>query len=145
MILLKIVLIVVLLLIVLTSYLLVSPLKFILDSRGHIAWIGWNRWLNAKWNDEDRGVQLTLPFWQKNIAWMNLIPAGKPAGKNNNQKSNKRKVPAFMSWKRFRRGLNIDDFMLNIDTDDFILNAYLYPVLDTWKRVIKYKVLLDSK
>ncbi|MDX1684994.1 MAG: hypothetical protein R3275_07140 [Saprospiraceae bacterium] len=120
---------------VIAIYLLFSPLVFLVDSGRSILWLGWNNRLNASFGSENGKwrLHLTLPFWRKKWKPEDLLRARHKNDMTRSKGSRKMsgsqtKEKRPIRWKKILASLKIREWEVLLDTDDFILNAYLYPV-----------------
>lgn len=112
-------------------WLLLAPIRLILDSENRICAIQWSGIGSARLVSlpDDLVVRLRVFFWQKQFSVFN-IKSTKKKSKGKKKKSTKKKD--FGMWRQ--RGMNllksfrIKTFRLNLDTDDFVQNSYLYPI-----------------
>jgi hypothetical protein len=115
-------------------YLLVSPIKVILDSRRGFAMLGWNKWISAKIiKINDRwGFQINLTFWKKWILFkdMKFSLDKKPPKKSPNKK--KRRKIGLKKIIKLLKTIRIEEFKWSLDTDDYVLNAYLVPFFEAF-------------
>ena len=128
---------------------LLSPLRFTIDSNHGIASVGWNKWMNAKVSREDENwsLRLRLPFWTKQWHVEELIrEAGRkrldPLVKAPSKKGSHSKW-TWARFKRIMRQFRIREFKLILDTDDFILNAYLTPVFEIISGLTRWRMRIN--
>ena len=128
-----ILLVILLIVLALILYLLISPLRILVDSEKREVYLGWNHWLNAHLDSENGrwGVRLKLPFWNKVYFIDDLInkmgsrsKVDKATAKSDHQKSKW----SVTKVKRILRQIRIREFRWNLDTDNYIWNAYLTPI-----------------
>lgn len=113
--------------------LLLLPFQFEIDSRRALIAFRWGRIGSASllFSGEDLRLFVQLPMWRKSYSL--LQPMIKKKGKKQELQKKKKRSGAFfkMTRKRIKRLLSsfkILKFRLNLDTDDYVLNAYLFPV-----------------
>jgi hypothetical protein len=120
---------------VIVTYLLVSPIIVLLDSDKGIMFIGWNRYMKAEFSgiNDEWEIKVKVPFWQKRFSLFNILTSN---GSNKSRKWKKTLGKSrFVKWNRRKfqriiRQIKIEEFKLLLDTDDYILNAYLTPIFE---------------
>lgn len=141
-------------LIVILGYLLIAPVTFRLDSETMSGSIGWNRWLRGKLRiRDDLTMDLSAPFWKRTLKLEDLLIRKRHLPQNveeepkkETRKSGRKKGMKRMSWSRFKRmirAVKIKEFRLNLDTDDFIWNAYLTPVFENLRYWRGYNIRIN--
>lgn len=132
----------VLICLILLIYLLISPVRIILDSNTGKYWLGWNAWLAAEVEKENNnwGIRFKLPLWSKWVAFSNLLNK-----KEKRRKKKKKKKSKFTlaKAKKMLGLIKIDEFKLILDTDDVIWNAYLFPIFEFIRRSKTYKTKIN--
>ncbi|AEE49842.1 hypothetical protein Halhy_1957 [Haliscomenobacter hydrossis DSM 1100] len=120
-------------LVILLTGFLFSPLVLQVDtSKNHYA----VRWgigsLQFIPTPDDLLLSIGIGFWRHHFSLLNLL--AKPSKKEQNsisktkKKGQPRKPWPFQRLLRVIRTFHIRQFRLDMDTDDFVTNAYLYPV-----------------
>lgn len=121
-------------LVALLLWLLLSPIVLQVDTRHNEYVLYWGTLANASLvpQKDDLLLRLRLPFWRKDFSMIRLLV--KPT-KNKQTRTReappKQKSKWRFSWTRFRRILKsfrVQYFRLELDTDDYVTNAYLYPL-----------------
>ncbi len=123
------------LLIALVSWVLIAPLQLQVDTsrdRYQLEWksIGYGRLITRP---TDIAIRLKLLFWQKEWPLQALVggwskrtehpsDTEKPA-----RKTKKDRAPRF-NVRALLRTFQLKQLRLHLDTDDFVLNSYLYPI-----------------
>lgn len=112
------------------AYLLISPIWLIIDSRENKYWLGWNRWMNARFLEESThwGIRIHLPFYTKRYEVEEML-----LSKKKNLKRLDTKSKRTLNWRKagnIWNKLKIREFRLVVDTHDVVLNAYLLPVFE---------------
>ena len=122
----------------LLTYLLIAPIKIRVDSEEELIWLGWNNWLNARLSKAtDCGVLIRVPGWKKLYKTEELARlGGKQSGKEMKRKQRKRAKKHSISnglvledLLRMIRSIRITELRINMDTGDYIWNAWLVPVV----------------
>ena len=122
-----------LLLLGIAAALLLLPLKFFINSKRRLVWIGYHRWMRAqlRWNDH-LDFKLDLPFWHRMYPLRDIMEIkSKPKLISQKEGQSPKTKVSRISWSRMKSvlgAIRIRELKLNIDTDDFITNAYLVPV-----------------
>lgn len=123
-------------LIIIFSWLLFSPLYLQIDTRRNeyaLRWVGIAEANLIPLND-DVLLRLRLPFWRKDFSIIKFFV--QPT--KNKQERTRKATPKQQSktnwrffWNFFQRILKsfrVHYFKVELDTDDYVMNAYLYPV-----------------
>ena len=112
---------------------LLLPFQFEVDSRKALIAFRWKRIGEASllFGGDDIRLCVQLPLWRKTYSL--LEPRAKK--KNEKKEAKKKKKQGGLPFKITRRrvkrllySFKILNFQLNLDTDDYVLNAYLFPV-----------------
>ena len=107
---------------------------------------------NLVFNNEEPLIRLKAFFWQKEINLLEINSQKKTKPKRKKEKKKKRKFNFWKKHKPLLKAIQVKQFYLNIDTDDYIWNAYLYPIsnlLSNQKRQLKinfqgdFEILLE--
>ena len=117
---------------VVVSWLLVAPLQLQIDTQANhyqLVWksIGYGKLVMYP---EKLGLKLKIFFW--NLEWQ-LFPARRKKQRNpkseppTSRDKKKRRRPS-VPIRAMLRTFEVKRLRLHIDTDDFIINSYLYPV-----------------
>ena len=120
------------------TYLLVMPLKVSIDTESGEGMIGWNSWLSAKLTKEkDFEFTVQLPFWKRKFDFFDVFIDSGFKDRPPKKKKEKRRWGKWssMRWRNMWKAVKVSEIRVDLDTDDFILNAYLVPVfacLQTW-------------
>lgn len=124
--------IVILLFLSIAGVLLYMPLRLVIDSKKDVYQVEWQHIGSALLveNDGHLGIQIRILFFKKTIPFGSILT-----------KTDKRKVknystkPLLVSGarmisklKKILKSFEIKKCKVNWDTDDYILNAYLYPM-----------------
>lgn len=122
-------------------YLLVSPVRIILNSTTGKYWLGWNSWIAAEISEEhnDWGVRFRLPLWSKWIAFSTFLSTKKKRPK----KSEKKSKFTIAKAKKLFGAIHIDELYLLVDTQDVIWNAYLFPFFECIRRTTTCKAKIN--
>ena len=120
-------------LLLLILWLLFSPIELKLDTRSHTYFLHWKSIGQArlKMVPDDLIIQLRILFWKKDFHPLEY----KPKKKEKKTKKAKKKKPGKMNFSKWKRkgvrlfkSFTIKSFRLNLDTDNYLYNSYLYPV-----------------
>lgn len=115
-------------------WLLFSPIILQVDTHRNkyvLCWVGLVKAALIPMSD-DLLLRLQLPFWQRDFSLIKLL-----SQPSNTKKATTPKVPPKTGisqrfpWRYFYRLLKsfrVFYFRLNLDTDDYVTNAYLYPL-----------------
>ena len=113
-------------------WLLFSPIILRIDTKQQQYWVRWRgiASFQLKLLEDDLILRLQVWFWKKDFYPLDgLLKAGKPSSTKKAKKGRTRKK---RNWKRFASRLlgsfRVKQFDLRLDTDDYVLNSYLYPV-----------------
>ena len=122
-----------LLLILLLLCLLLLPFQFEIDSRRALIAFRWKRIgsANIRFSGEDIRLSVQLPIWRKTYSLLELGAMKRDKKRRTQKKERRRGTFLKMTRKRIKRLLysfKILKFKLNLDTDDYVLNAYLFPI-----------------
>ena len=90
-----------------------------------------------EWKEEEPVAALRIFWWKKYFRLLNFRKSKKRKSvRRTIKKQAKKKAGSFFTFKRIKRLLQsfkVEEFRLNIDTNDMILNAHLYPLI-VWLR-----------
>ncbi|WP_428663127.1 hypothetical protein [Runella sp.] len=116
------------------TWLITAPLILEIDSKKHLYSLHWGKWIVAQFL-QNGVIQLSI------IRWTTLIDPWKPGksrsrpGKSVLETSDSGTVNQHLPIRiivrkaiRVLKTFQVHTFELSIDTDDYLLNAYLYPV-----------------
>ncbi len=84
---------------------------------------------------EDWRYFFRFPFWKKEGTFDELLLKKKKAKKVKKEKEKSSSFPSILqrkirkNWKPVLKSFQCERLELDVDTDDYIINAYLYPVL----------------
>ncbi len=116
-------------------YLLFRPVHLVIDTSAGQYYAGWNRWLNVRLTEEEEhwGFRLTMFFYRRFFVLEKMIiQEGKNEEEKKGKKEGKSKGRRFFRFKYVRTALKqvrVKLFYLVVDTDDFVWNAYLFPIM----------------
>jgi hypothetical protein len=114
------------------------PFKLDLDSRKGTGWVGWNKWLSARIEGVDgMSVRIWLFGWRRRF---NLFEEVEKAGRRSQKKMSRKKgnntskrglsfIKLPHMWS-FIGKVKIEELRLYLDTNDYILNAWLVPAFE---------------
>lgn len=129
------------------AWVLASPFLLIVDTRENLYIVRWLGFVQASLVpvQDDLLCRIRLLFWQRDFSLIRLFATQKKQPHKTTQKSTLSR-PKKSKWRftitRLRRLLNtfrVRYFHWELDTDDFVANAYLYPlcrVLNTPTRYV---------
>lgn len=111
---------------------LLIPIRIKVDSNYHIYLVEWRHLFSAKllWRNEEPIIFLKSFFWKKEIPLLNIQTTSKKKLPKE-KKTSKRKKTTFDFRKKIKpllKSFQVRQFFINIDTDNYIWNAYLFPV-----------------
>lgn len=123
-------------LLIMVGWLLIAPFRLTIDSHSNIYCLDWKRLaqVNIVPTSDDLLLQFKILFWEKTLSVFQIRGSKRKKHKVEKQKAKKRKwfkVKASTMLRKGRRVLktfNVKACKVNLDTDDYILNSYLYPV-----------------
>lgn len=116
-------------------WLLLAPIRLILDSNNEVYYLQWYGIAKAGlvMLPDDLVIRLRVFFWKKQFSVFEIKPSGKKKKSIENipKKKSKQKTN-FKTWKRrgitILKSFKVKIFRLNLDTDDFVHNSYLFPI-----------------
>jgi len=142
--------------------LLLMPLRLHISSRGRFIYLGIPPVLSGRicWNQEDLRVGISIVFWRKNWGIADLAKVGenrlgkkekkkleRPKKTSDKKKKQKPRIPKFFirklkkNWLRLIRSFRVKAFYLDVDSGDYVINAYLYPIFlwlaQSWGRPVR--------
>ncbi len=112
---------------------LISPVRLIIDTHSHTYSVQWKGIIQAKLitvNDEPTIALRTLVY-KKNFELLHSSKKEKPKKEAKSPKWKKSKKSNKMTFSKIMRMINtfkIKAFYVNLDTDNYITNGYLYPI-----------------
>ena len=112
--------------------LLWTPLQFVIDSKKDLYKIEW-KYIGSAFLIECNdciGVQIQVLFFKKIIPFDLLFKKKVKIKEERPSKKTPSVFPTFFreKWKKILKSFKIKRCRVNWDTDDYILNAYLYPL-----------------
>lgn len=116
---------------VLLAWLLVAPMYLIVDSRRNLVGFRWQT-IGAAYlllTRDDLLLRTRIFFWKKD--WRPLQWKRSKEKKERKKPSKKKKKKSWMNFRRVRRLLRsfrVKTLRINVDTDDYVVNSYLYPL-----------------
>jgi len=131
--------IIILSILILTTLLLVNPIQLLIDSKHHVYKLEWKRLLkvNLVFQNEQPIIILRILLWQKEYKLLEMCNGTKKDGIKKKGETKKKKTKSkFNFQKKYQkiiRAIQVKQFYLNIDTDNYIWNAYLYPIFHLLK------------
>jgi hypothetical protein len=118
----------------LLGWLLITPLELIIHSSANEYKLHWGWLFTARLIplQNDLMLRIRLPFFHKDFFPLHPKPSRKSTQKTKSRKKRQRtsKNPrkAFKLIRAVLRSFRIRQFRLDIDTDNYVTNAYLYPL-----------------
>lgn len=116
-------------------FLLWAPLSLIINTKEEILKFEWKYIVTAVLieKDDNWGIGIQLLFFKKfiPIEWFFKTKKAEPSKAKTIKKKEKTSVSPRRMWvifKKIIRSFEIKTCKINWDTDDYILNAYLYPL-----------------
>lgn len=114
------------------TLLLLIPIYLKINSIRGICQLEWKNIFcaNVLLQNDEPVVRLKVFFWKKefNLLQMATSSQQKKTKKKPSKPRRKMKFDFRKKLKRLRKAIRVNRFFLNIDTDDYLWNAYLYPV-----------------
>jgi hypothetical protein len=109
--------------------LLIAPMQLVIDSNRNLFGLQWKTIGAAKvfLAKDDIILRTRLFFWQKDWHPLQWKPAKKKPKKKKPAKKKKNWL-SFRRVKRLLRSFRVKKLLINIDTDDYVVNSYLYPL-----------------
>ncbi len=123
-------------LIALLGCLLITPLELIIHSANNEYKLRWGWLFRARLISlpDDLIIRISIPFYQKDFFPLHPKASHKSTQKAKKKKQRRRKNTSKKHRKAFKlirsvlKSFHIRQFRLNMDTDDYLTNAYLYPI-----------------
>lgn len=121
------------LLLLLLAWLLLAPMRLVIDSHRQQYYVQWQGIGQAQVlpTTDDLIIQLRFFFWKKNFYPLHPSTKEKKQKKEKKAKKKKRRFN-FRKYKRkglrLLRSFRVRTLKLNLDTDDYVHNSYLYPL-----------------
>lgn len=121
-----------LLLVIPILWILFSPIILKIDTKEEIYWLRW--WgvasIQLKTLADVPVLRLQIWFWKKDFHLLDALLKREKSRKNTTAK--RRKKEKKKNWKgiglKVLRSFTVKRFDLKLDTDDYVLNSYLYPL-----------------
>ena len=114
-------------------YLLVEPIKVKIDTNCGSGSLGWNRWLSVNLTkNEDFKFTVRFPWWKKKFDLLDLVLESRVNSDSSKKKGGFKArfpIPIGKMW----RAVKVKELEVDVDTDDFILNAQLVPLFTCLK------------
>ena len=127
-----ILLIILLIILVFITTLLLTPIRLRIDSVKNIYQAEWKHLFSANllFQNDEPIVQLKSFFWKKEINLLKINPSPNKATQKET-KPTKQKKSKFNFRKKIKpllKSFQVRKFFVNIDTNDYVWNAYLFPI-----------------
>lgn len=118
--------------IVFITILLLIPIQLRIDSIKGIYQMEWKNLVRANllFENEEPIARLKIFFWEKDLHLLKTQISSKKVSKERKKKApkQKKKFDFRKKFNRLMKAIQVNQFFLNIDTDRYIWNAYLYPL-----------------
>ena len=115
-------------------WLLFAPMVLKIDTQRQLYYIRWLGIGSCQLKVLPDGLVLTLQFWfwKKEIHPLEVL-VKQQKSQSPKKKNKKRSSRSLWEWKRLGtrllKSFTVKQFRLRLDTDDYILNSYLFPVI----------------
>lgn len=127
-----ILLIIIFIILVLTTILLLNPIRLKIDTSQNIYLVEWKNILSANvlLQNNEPIIRLKSFFWKKEINLLKLKsnPKKVTVKKEKPSKQIKSKFNFRKKIKPLLKSFQVRKFFINIDTNNYVWNAYLFPV-----------------
>lgn len=130
--------IIILLILLPLVWLLIAPIRLVIDSKKGEYWIEWKGIAGARLLPVPGNLLLrfNILFWRKELDAQQELARRQDKPKNPKKKKGKKsRSKQWLSFQKIRRkgirllkSCSVKALRLNIDTDDYIINSYLYPI-----------------
>jgi hypothetical protein len=119
--------------------LLLTSLRLVIDSYHNVARASWGKFITVSLTEQEGDLVLRLwAFgWKRDWGLLKMIAKRKPTRnpdsiENTSRKPGKRRRLhwSFRRVLRILKSFRVHAFRLDLDTDDYVLNAYLFPVAE---------------
>lgn len=114
-------------------WLLFAPMVLKIDTQQqlyYVRWVGIGS-CRVKVMQDDLVLTLQLLFWKKEMDPIEVLVQQQKA-QSSKKKKKKRSSRSIKKWKRLglrlMKSFTVKQFRLRLDTDDYVLNSYLFPV-----------------
>ncbi len=112
------------------GWLLVAPIVLKIDTQQEIGYVKWKGIAGVRLLilADDIVLRVQVFFWKKNFYPLSRSPKSENT-KQKSKRVKKKKTP--LSWrkrKKLLQSFTVETLQLDLDTDDFVQNSYLYPI-----------------
>jgi len=137
-------------------WLLITPIRLIIDSSQNkyfIQWIGLGR-IALIATKEEWFFRLKIGFWKKKIGFQSIVDEWTKEDKTKEDKKipttnkKKKKSSFFKSMEKVRQVLksfNVKTFKVDIDTDNYYLNALLIPAFQVLNKNNQHRIAINFR
>ena len=108
--------------------LLLAPILIRINSKKDLYLIRWIGFAGAKVSLQKESLSLWILFWKKDYDLTELLMKRSKKKMVRKKKKKKRKFK-LSKVRSLLNSFEVRKFNLNFDSDDFVLNAYLFPIL----------------
>ncbi len=122
-------------LVVLLAWLVLLPIRLVIHTNSGEYRVEWGRLIGARliFLTDDVKIRMHLPFFHKDFYPLHPSPEAKKKEKPTEKKKKKKKrhsriTKVFPIIKSVLRSFYVRQFKLELDTDNYLTNAYLYPL-----------------
>jgi hypothetical protein len=122
-------------LIMLIVFLLLNPFELHVNTWTGVVYLRWRGIVSARLAGEveDPALRLWVMGWRKEIRFLEMGGGSeeKEKSRKKDRKKAKRKRAGWFTWSlalRLLRTFRVKTFDLLLDTDDYVMNAFLFPV-----------------
>jgi len=116
--------------VLLFTLILISPIRLVIDSNSNTYYVSWKGIASAQLISENKDliIRIKTLVYKKDFSPLKYKKKEKKE-KKGMQKSESKKSGriTFQKMKRMLQSFTIRAFYLNLDTDNYIINGYLYP------------------
>ena len=134
-------------------WLLITPIRLIIDSSQNkylLQWIGLGR-IALIATKEEWFFRLKIGFWGKKISFQSIMNEWTKEDKTKEDKkvpTTNKKSSFFKSMKKVRQVLksfNVKTFKVDIDTDNYYLNALLIPAFQLFHKDNQHRIAINFR
>lgn len=127
------------------GWLLIAPLRLTIDTNANSYCIDWQNLAHVRVlpKPDDVSIYFKVLFWKKELSLFHLITSKRSHGRKkkkrtqSHEKRKSKKIKAkvfFRKAKKILKTFKVRTFKLQLDTDDYILNSYLFPIFHLLNR-----------
>lgn len=118
------------LLLLVLGWLLMAPIVLKIDTQEELCYLKWKGIAGVQLLvlADEVVLKIQVFFWKKNIYPLSRSPKSPSAKHSLKPKKKKKRQLPWRKGKKLLQSFTVQTFQLDLDTDDFVQNSYLFPI-----------------